>query len=42
MNEVDIDDDTVHALQNILHPGVPVDRQRRIDPPRRGRVGRLS
>lgn len=38
MNEVAIDDDTVHALQNILHPGVPVDRQRRIDPPRRGRV----
>ncbi|MBY6687469.1 hypothetical protein HQ305_19740 [Rhodococcus sp. BP-149] len=38
MMQCDIDDDTVHTLQSILHPDASVDRQRRIDPPRRGRV----
>jgi hypothetical protein len=34
----DLDDEAIRRLQETLHPGEQVDRQRRIDPPRRGRV----
>lgn len=33
-----LDDEAVHRLQQIVHPGEPVDRQRRINPSERGRV----
>ncbi|MGO4205687.1 hypothetical protein AB4Z09_28940 [Rhodococcus sp. TAF43] len=36
----DLDDEAIAHLQQTLHPGEPVDRQRRIDNPRRSRSGR--
>ncbi len=35
----DLDDEAIRQLQQTLHPDSPIDRQRRIDPPGRGRVG---
>lgn len=35
---VDLDSATVEELRQRLHPGEPVDRIRRIDPPERGRI----
>lgn len=36
--EHDLDEDALRTLQDSLHPGEPVDRQRRIEPPGRGWV----
>lgn len=38
-HDVDLDDEAIRRLQQILHPDRPVDRQRRVDPPGRGRAG---
>ncbi|MFD3506913.1 hypothetical protein [Nocardia sp. NPDC058666] len=38
-HDADLDDEAIRDLQQTLHPDDPVDRQQRIDPPGRGRVG---
>ncbi|MFD3591293.1 hypothetical protein ACFWU5_01090 [Nocardia sp. NPDC058640] len=38
-HDADLDDEAIRDLQQTLHPDDPVDRQQRVDPPGRGKVG---